>query len=186
MSERLPLQRRTFLKATAMALVGTWCIPKKTIAKIFEAPERCLCLYHAHTGEFLKTIYWAKGTYLPESLQHINYFLRDYRNQAVQHIDTTLIDVLYTLSLKLETKQPFQIISAYRSPKTNAVLRKKSRGVAKHSYHTKGQAVDIRLPHIGLKHLHHAALSLQSGGVGYYGRSRFIHIDTGPVRKWNG
>lgn len=180
------IQRRTLLKATALTLLGTWCIPKNTVAKIFEAPERCLCLHHTHTGESLKTVYWAKGAYLPESLQNINYFLRDYRTHIVHNMDPALIDLLYALSLKLEAKQPFQIISAYRSPTTNASLRKKSRGVAKHSYHTKGQAVDIRLPQISLKNLHLAALSLQRGGVGYYGQSQFVHVDMGPIRKWSG
>lgn len=184
--ELLHAQRRTLLKAAAVAVVGSFCLPKIAFAKVFQAPEKSIRLYHAHTGEFLKTTFWAQGDYCSEGLRTVNHFLRDYRTNITKNIDPSLLDLLYVLSLKLGTQQPFQIVSAYRSPETNALLRRHSRGVAKHSYHTKGQAVDIRLPSTSLRNLHHAALSLQAGGVGYYGRSNFVHVDTGPVRKWGG
>lgn len=182
--ELLQPQKRKLLKAAAFTFLGAWCLPKISFASAFQTSEKCIQLYHAHTGESLKTTYWANGEYVSEGLQTINRFLRDYRTNATKNIDPLLMDLLFAISLKLGAKQPFQIISAYRSPQTNATLRRHSRGVAKHSYHTRGQAVDIRLPSVTLKNLHRAALSLQAGGVGYYGRSGFIHVDTGPVRKW--
>lgn len=182
--ELLQPQKRTLLKAAAFTFISAWCLPKISFAGALQPSEKCLQLYHTHTGEFLQTTYWANGEYVLEGLQTINHFLRDYRTNATKIIDPMLMDLLHAISLKLDTRQPFQIISAYRTPQTNATLRRHSKGVAKHSYHTKGQAVDIRLPSVSLKNLHRAALSLQAGGVGHYSRFGFIHVDTGPVRRW--
>jgi len=146
--------------------------------------ERTLLLYNQHTGETLYSVYWYKGDYLMDSLAEINSIFRDHRANISHSIDPKLLDSLYAISQLTDNKKPIEIISAYRSPQTNKALRKRSRKVAKHSYHMKGQAVDISLPHHSLKNVYKAALSLKAGGVGYYPGSGFIHIDTGPVRKW--
>jgi uncharacterized protein YcbK (DUF882 family) len=146
--------------------------------------ERQVALLNLHTGEALRTIFWADGRLLPQALDEINVVLRDHRSGDVSDIDPQLLEQLHRLAALTGTREPFHVISGYRSPKTNAMLRKKTGGVAKKSYHMKGQAIDIRLPRVPLRSLQQAALSLQSGGVGYYGKSDFIHIDTGPVRRW--
>jgi uncharacterized protein YcbK (DUF882 family) len=112
------------------------------------------------------------------------YILRDHRTGDVHDMDQGLLDLLYLLQTRVESRQTFQIISGYRSPKTNAMLSGKSKGVAKRSYHMQGKAIDIRLNGCDLKQLHKAALSLKAGGVGYYPSSDFIHVDVGRVRRW--
>lgn len=152
--------------------------------RAFARMERQLELYNSHTGESLKTVYWAVGKYLPSALRDVNWLLRDHRSNETIAIDPDLLDLLYNLSTTLDTRPSFQIISAYRSPATNAMLRMVSSGVAEHSQHIKGKAVDIRLPGHSLAIVRRAALSLQGGGVGYYPWSNFVHLDTGPIRSW--
>jgi len=147
-------------------------------------PERKLSFYNLHTGESLNTTYWADGQYQDSALMAINRILRDHRTGEVTHMDTKLLELLNVLHSKVNSKQAFQVISGYRSPKTNAALRRKSNGVAKKSMHVQGKAIDIRLSDCPLSDLHKAALSCQKGGVGYYQKSNFIHIDTGRVRHW--
>jgi uncharacterized protein YcbK (DUF882 family) len=149
-----------------------------------KAAERSLALTHLHTGESLKTTFWADGEYLEDEITAINKLLRDHRSGAVYGMDTKLFDQMYLLQQTTGVKGSFQIISAYRSPSTNEKLRAKSNGVAKRSLHMQGRAIDIRLPGCDLKNLRNAALDLKAGGVGYYAKSDFIHIDTGRVRRW--
>jgi uncharacterized protein YcbK (DUF882 family) len=137
-----------------------------------------------HTAERLKTVYWLQGEYLPEALGDINYILRDYRTDEVKPIDPRLLDLLYAMSRKLRTRRPFHIVSGYRCPATNAMLRRYNKGVAKRSLHIQGKAVDFRLPGYTLASLRRVAVALRGGGVGYYPRSNFIHVDTGKVRYW--
>ena len=132
----------------------------------------------------MRCCYWANGKYDLNSLNEINHILRDHRTNDIYEIDAGLIDLLHNLHEITGSKSAFHIISAYRSPKTNKKLRQKSNGVAKRSLHLQGKAIDIRLPDIELKHLRDAAISLKAGGVGYYARSKFIHIDTGKPRSW--
>lgn len=146
--------------------------------------ERSLAFYNTHTSESLKTVYWASNAYLKESLGEINVILRDHRANEVYPIDRDLLDLLFVLQTRLNSKQPFHVISGYRSPETNASLRKQSSGVARHSYHMQGKAIDIRLPGCELTKLHKAALAMKAGGVGSYPASDFIHVDVGPVRRW--
>ena len=146
--------------------------------------ERKLSLLNLHTGEQLKTTYWAEGQYQTSELEAINHLLRDHRTGDVFHIDNDLLNLLNVLHQKMDSKQAFQVISGYRSPKTNAALNKKSNGVARKSLHMQGKAIDIRLPGCQLSELRKAAISCQTGGVGYYPKSDFIHIDTGRVRRW--
>lgn len=146
--------------------------------------EKSLGFYNTHTGESLNTVYWSQGEYLSESLAEINHILRDHRADEVRPIDPELLDLLFAMHRKLEACRPFYIISGYRSLATNDMLRQHRKGVAKHSLHIQGKAVDIRLPGCRLAAVHRAAIALHSGGVGYYPRSDFVHIDTGKIRYW--
>ena len=148
--------------------------------------ERKLSFLNLHTGERIHTVYWAEGQYLPEGLSAINKVLRDHRTGETYDIDRDLLDMLQLLNYKMTSQNEFHVISGYRSPATNAALNARSNGVAKRSLHMQGKAIDIRLPGHDLTNLRQAALSLQAGGVGYYPKSDFIHIDTGRVRQWGG
>lgn len=176
--------RRKLLKL-GMTAAGIFAVPNAFAAAV-KQPERSLALHNLHTGEHIKATYWAEGIYQPEELHRINYVLRDHRTGDVDDIDENLIELLNLLHHKMDAKKPFQVISGYRSPKTNAMLRNNSSGVAKKSLHMLGQAIDIRLPDKHLKDLHAMARSLKLGGVGYYPKSNFIHVDTGRVRHWAG
>jgi uncharacterized protein YcbK (DUF882 family) len=148
------------------------------------AIEKSVGLYHIHTGEQLRTVYWRHGKYQPGALQEVNYLLRDYHTNEVKPIDPQVLDLLYAMRKLLDTNGPFQVLSGYRSPATNAKLRHHDREVAVHSLHMEGKAVDIRLPGRDLVGVRRAALAVQAGGVGYYPRANFLHVDTGPVRSW--
>lgn len=139
---------------------------------------------HTHTGEKLAVEYWRAGTYEPEGLDAVNKLMRDFRTGDVHPIDPSLLDVLHDVAGRTGSTRPFEIISAYRSPKTNAALNRHSDGVARNSLHLKGQAIDIRLADVPLKDLRRAALAAGRGGVGYYAGSNFVHVDTGRVRTW--
>ena len=146
--------------------------------------EKCVALYNSNTGEQLRTIYWCRGQYVPQALQEIAYLLRDYHANEVKAIDPQLLDLLYTLGQLLETDTPFHVLSGYRSPATNAALRRSNRTVAVQSLHVEGKAVDIRLPGRDTALVRQAAVALQAGGVGHYPRKNCLHVDTGPVRYW--
>lgn len=173
--------RRGFLGAATGAVVGLLA-PRLTSAEAM-AP-RVLRFNHLHTGEKLAVEYWKGGVYESEGLGVINRLMRDFRTGDVHPIDPALLDQLHDLADLTETRRPFEIISAYRSPATNAALRSHSNGVARGSLHVKGQAIDIRLADIPLTQLKRAALASRRGGVGYYPGSNFVHIDTGRVRTW--
>jgi len=145
---------------------------------------RALAFYHTHTGERLRVTYAADGRYLPEALAEINRFLRDFRTGDVHPIDPQLLDILYELRRRAGGRGTYEIISAYRSPQTNEMLRARSDGVATRSLHMEGRAMDVRLVGAPLDRLRDEALALEAGGVGYYPESEFIHVDTGRVRRW--
>lgn len=145
---------------------------------------RSLSFHNLHTDEKLEAVYFDRGAYVPDALHAVNYVLRDFRTGGVHPIEPQLLDLLHTLQGRVESRRPFQIISGYRSPETNAMLHETTCGVANNSFHIKGMATDIRLPDVDLYHLHNAALSLGRGGVGYYPASDFVHVDVGPVRRW--
>jgi len=172
--------RRQFLKIGICAAVSLG-IPQLASASI---PVKSLSFYHLHTGEKLKVAYAEYGQYIPSAMQELNHFLRDWRTGDTHHIDPKLLDQLYTLQQRMETHTPFDVICGYRSPKTNQMLHEQTEGVATHSLHLEGRAIDVRLPGKDLSRLHRAALSMQAGGVGYYPSSDFIHIDTGRLRHW--
>lgn len=179
------LSRRGFITLGLITALSS-AVPVEALGAVRKmiAPERSLSFYNTHTGEKLRSIYWCKGRYVPGALAEINRILRDHRTNDITRIDTKLLDLLYVLHGEFRTREPFHIISGYRSPKTNNLLRKRSRGVAKNSMHTCGKAVDIRLPGRQLKNLQTAALELKRGGVGYYPDADFLHVDVGKVRYW--
>lgn len=148
------------------------------------ASERGLSFRHLHTGECLKTVYWAEGRYIPSSLAAVDHLLRDFRTNDVVSIDVRLLDLLFALRRRLGSSEPFHVISGYRSPATNAALARRSRRVAKKSLHMRGMAVDVRLPGRDTRAVREAALLLRRGGVGFYPRADFVHLDTGGVRAW--
>jgi uncharacterized protein YcbK (DUF882 family) len=146
--------------------------------------EKSLAFHNLHTLEDLEVVYWRDGRYLAPALDEIYYILRDHRQEEVHPIDTGLLDLLHALNRRLGTARPFHLVCGYRSPKTNAMLRKRSRGVARKSLHLKGMAVDIRVPGFRTSALRDIASSLRGGGVGYYRKPGFVHLDVGRVRYW--
>jgi len=145
---------------------------------------KTLSFEHTHTGEKLKLTYFEHGKYIKDALQEINYLLRDFRTDDTHPIDTALLDQLFDLKQTLGLNRPFHIISGYRSPFTNARLRKHSHGVAEHSFHLQGRAIDIRVEGVPSKTIRNAALTMAQGGVGYYPRNNFVHLDSGRFRTW--
>jgi uncharacterized protein YcbK (DUF882 family) len=150
------------------------------------ADVKRLFLHNLHTGETIKTDYWADGAYIPGALADARHALRDWRNGEQHQMDPELFDIFHDLSAKLETDRPFQVICGYRSPQTNAMLHARSSQVASHSLHMDGKATDLRIEGVELAHLRKAAVSLGRGGVGFYPVSDFVHVDTGRVRQWSG
>lgn len=173
--------RRGFLGAAIGSVAGV-LVSRTALAQPL-AP-RILRFNHTHTGEKLAIEYWKGGTYETESLGAINHLMRDFRTGDEHPIDPSLLDLLHDLADMTETRAPFEIISAYRSPATNAALHSQSDGVARNSLHLKGQAIDVRLRDVPLRQLRLAALAARRGGVGYYAGSNFVHVDTGRVRAW--
>jgi len=148
------------------------------------AELRQLTFYHTHTGASLEVVYQRDGVYQDEALRAVDDFLRDFRNGEEHAIDPELLDVLYEIKTLTGSHAPFQVISAYRSPTTNEMLRDRSKGVAKNSMHLHGKAIDVRLTDVPLSRLRDVALELERGGVGFYPGSDFVHVDTGRVRRW--
>ncbi|WP_293267340.1 YcbK family protein [Neptunomonas sp.] len=176
--------RRDFLRHMGSITAGL-AVSSSALGAIQTASfDKTLMFQNLHTGEALKTTFYAAGDYVTESLDNINYLLRDHRSNQVGNMDPQLLTLLHDLKNMLGSADPFHVISGYRSPETNAMLNQRSNNVAKKSLHMQGKAIDIRLPGIDTKHLHQAALALQGGGVGLYTRSDFIHLDVGRVRQW--
>lgn len=146
--------------------------------------SRALTFHHTHTGETLTAEYFSGAAYVPDALAAINHHLRDFRTGDEHTIDPALLDLLHRLAAVTSTARPFEVISGYRSPKTNHMLREASTGVAAASLHMVGKAIDIRLADVRLPDLRGAAVVLRRGGVGYYPESDFVHVDTGRVRTW--
>jgi uncharacterized protein YcbK (DUF882 family) len=176
--------RRRFL-----AVVGGLC---GTLASLSAAPVlaannrqiRCLRFLHTHTGETLCAPYFRDGCYQEECLSQVNHLLRDFRTGDIHPIDPALLDILFDLQTRANRDGAFEVISGYRSPATNAMLHSHSEGVAVHSMHLEGRAIDVRLPGFATHELAAQARTLRRGGVGFYARSDFVHVDTGRVRFW--
>jgi uncharacterized protein YcbK (DUF882 family) len=145
---------------------------------------RSVSLYNTHTGEWVRTVYWADGHYIREAVRDINWVLRDHHSDEVRPMNAGVLDVLGMLRHQLDTHDPFLVVCGYRSPTTNHRMWLQGDGVASNSYHIKGMAIDLRCERRDLSMVHSAALGLRCGGVGYYPRSDFVHVDCGPVRCW--
>jgi uncharacterized protein YcbK (DUF882 family) len=160
--------------------------PRETALAAPASQLRRVALHNLHTDDKFDEVYWENGAYVPDALAQAQYALRDWRNGKEHFMDPKLFDALHGISQKLGATQPFQIISGYRSPQTNAMLHARSDGVASHSQHMLGKASDIRVRGIELAHLHKAALAQKAGGVGFYPVSNFVHVDVARVRTWTG
>ncbi len=147
---------------------------------------RRIRMYSGRTGESIDTIYWVEGEYIPEVLKEINHFMRDWRSDDVVKMDARNFDIIAAAHRLLDVNEPYMLLSGYRSPATNAMLRSNSRGVAKNSLHMKGQAADLRLKSRTVNQMAKATEACSAGGVGHYPRSNFVHMDCGPVRTWGG
>ena len=146
---------------------------------------KTLSFEHTQTGDkLIKLTYFENGRYIKDALNEINYLLRDCHTDDIHPIDTALLDQLYDLKETLGINKPFHIVSGYRSPTTNAELRKHSNRVAEHSFHMQGRAIDIRVEGLEARTIKNAALSMARGGVGYYPYNNFVHLDTGDIRNW--
>lgn len=179
------LSRRAFVSALVTAAPALLVPNVLLAAPLASSPAtRVLRFIHTHTSERLAVEYFTKGGYLPDALTSVNQFLRDFRTGDVHEIDPGLLDLLHGVAQRTGTDRPFQVISGYRSPVTNGMLRQRSEGVAARSLHMEGKAIDIRLADVPLPKLRAAALDAKGGGVGYYAASDFVHIDTGRVRFW--
>ncbi|MFO1299302.1 MAG: DUF882 domain-containing protein [Burkholderiaceae bacterium] len=188
MMVRMPM-RRQVLRVGVTAVVagaaarGVVAMPRPAPGSVDDVAR--LAFVNTHTGETLDVVYREGPQYLTDAIAEIDRVLRDHRSGEVHPIDRALLDQLDRLGALLGTgSKPFHVISGYRSPATNAMLHARSGGVATRSLHMSGQAIDIRMPGVPLATLHRAARSLQAGGVGYYPRSEFVHVDTGRVRAW--
>ncbi len=143
-------------------------------------------MYSGRTGERIDMIYWVDGKYIKDAVKEITYFMRDWRTDQTKDIDLRTLDIMAAAHNLLDVNEPYMLLSGYRSPKTNAMLRRRSRGVAKNSLHMKGQAADLRLASRSVTQMAQAATSCRAGGVGRYYGSNFVHMDCGDVRTWRG
>ena len=183
---KLPVDRREVL---SMGLVGLLAaivplLPSRNAYAATNFDSWRVSFRHSHTGETFNDVYRVGDRYLPEAFEKLNYVLRDFRTNQVFPMDPRALDIISIIQRKSRTSRPLEVLSGYRSPKTNAMLRHDSGGVAKNSLHMYGQAIDIRMPGYNTSRLRKVAMDLRAGGVGYYPRSNFVHVDTGQVRSW--
>lgn len=177
--------RRHILKLGIQAGLTVLCPWRISAAiKPIVPTPRSLSFYNTHTRESLDVCYFKNGHYDQKALDRINFILRDHRTGDIHLIDRDLLNLLTVVADRTNSNKPFHIISGYRSPATNAMLRNISSGVARQSLHLAGRAIDIRLPDYDTMALRNMCIDLKSGGVGYYSRSNFVHLDTGRVRTW--
>lgn len=184
--EQLVTQRREFLKigmAGAAAMMIPFLSTKSAAARNNSSAWK-VSFRNTHTEESFSGVYRVGDKYLPEAFERMNYVLRDFRTQEVFPMDPHVIDIMSLVQRKMDADMPFDVLSGYRSPKTNAMLGRKSRAVASNSFHMYGQAVDLRIPDYSARKIRNIAKSLNAGGVGYYPRSNFVHVDTGEPRTW--
>ncbi len=186
-NQLIGVSRRSLLGAFAATAV----IAAPTLSNAFGILKgagdiRRIRMYSGRTGESIDTIYWIEGEYIPEVTKEINYFMRDWRSNDVVKMDMRTVDIMAAAHRLMDVSEPYMLLSGYRCPKTNAMLRSNSKGVAKNSLHMKGQAADLRLGSRSVGQMAKAAAACASGGVGKYSRSNFVHMDCGPVRSWGG
>jgi uncharacterized protein YcbK (DUF882 family) len=175
--------RRRFVAASLGVAAGLSPVAR-AIAAAAAPPVHRLSFYHIHTGEKLNIAYREQGALIKGALTEINRYLRDFRTEQIHDIDVALLDALHELYTTFDGRGNFEVISGYRSPRTNAALRHATTGVAENSLHIQGRAIDVRLTSAKTVAVRDAAISLRRGGVGYYPESNFVHVDTGPFRSW--
>ena len=178
---------RRDLLALGLVTAASSIFPLKALAvseKISSQKE--LFFYNVYTHEDLKTVYWKDGMFLPDALARINHIFRDIRTGKEREININLLDLLFEVKEQIKSNEPYHIISGYRTPKSNAILSKRKKGVAKNSLHMYGKAADISMPGYSLSGIRRVAMKMKAGGIGYYPRSKFLHIDVGEVRYWWG
>ncbi len=178
------VDRRQAVRFLLLGVAAWSVLPADALAEI--TAERWLDLSSAHTGERLHSVYFDGRDYVPVELGMIDWLLRDHRTSEVLPIDKGLLDLLYELATTAGREPSYEIISAYRSPSTNAMLATTSDGVSSQSLHMEGRAIDVRLVGLPTAELRDLALARQAGGVGYYAKSDFVHLDVGRVRSWTG
>lgn len=180
------VERRDVLKLGLAGLVGGLMplFPSRNAYAISNFASWKIAFRNAHTGESFSGVYRVGDKYLPEAFERMNYVLRDFRTNEVFPMDPRVIDIVKVLQERTKSDGQIEVLSGYRSPKTNSMLRNASSGVARNSFHMYGQAMDIRMPGYSTARLRDAAKRLKSGGVGYYSKSNFVHVDTGKVRSW--
>lgn len=186
--------RRSDTGFSRRALLGIFAATMVTAAPTFSKAAgflrggagdiRRIRMYSGRTGEQLDTIYWIDGHYVPEAVREVTYFMRDWRNNEMIGIDTRTIDILTATHRLVDVNRPYMLLSGFRSPQTNAMLRATSSGVARDSLHMRGQAVDVRLEGRSVSQVASAAERCSAGGVGRYSGSNFVHMDCGAVRQW--
>jgi uncharacterized protein YcbK (DUF882 family) len=182
----LPARRTAFKAGLGIAVglsVSNAAMARRLLPK---GGSRELSLLNLHTGEKLRAEYWHNGRYVPDAMHAISVVLRDHRNNSIHPIDPRMLEIIHLMHGQLRSRAPFNVISGYRSPETNALMHEVSAGVAAHSLHMDGMAIDIRLPGVALGALKREAAALELGGVGYYPADDFVHVDCGPVRHWRG
>jgi len=183
MTHDMPIARRTLLRQSLRAAALGACAVLTLPARANDA--RALALVHTHTGEHIDLVYSTGSAYDPAALAALNHFLRDHYSGDVGTMDPAVFEQLHQLQRSLAQMRPFEVISGYRCPATNDRLRStRGGGVASHSLHMEGRAIDVRLPGVALPALRDAALALRAGGVGFYPREQFVHLDSGRVRRW--
>jgi len=178
------LSRRSFLLTSTRIVLGLGVVSAPTIACAKAVGKRSLSFVHTRTQQELTITYASGKTYDRKALAQINQFLRDYQTGQVHVIDPKLLDILWAVQGEMGRKGVYEVISGYRSPKTNRGLRQGHPGVASHSLHMKGQAIDIRFSGANLAQINQCAMAMQSGGVGYYPKDGFVHLDSGQYRTW--
>ena len=180
----MPNGRRHFRVGSLSGIAGLTSLGRALAAPASTLEAHSLAFYHIHTAEVLKVTYRERGEIVPAALDEVKHFLRDFRTEQVHDIDVGLLDQLHQLYVEFDQRGRFEVISGYRSPRTNAALRHVTSGVAEHSLHIVGQAIDVRLTSAVTADLRDAAIALRRGGVGYYQESNFVHVDTGAFRTW--
>lgn len=179
------LTRRALLGAFAATAVAAAPTYSNAFGLLRGAGDiRRIKMYSGRTGESIHTIYWVEGEYIKEALEEVNYFMRDWRNDMTYGMDARTVDIMSAAHSLLDVSEPYMLLSGYRSPETNAMLRSRSSGVARNSLHMKGQAADLRLESRTVDQIARAAIACSAGGVGRYSSSNFVHMDCGTVRSW--
>ncbi|AAV95204.1 Tat (twin-arginine translocation) pathway signal sequence domain protein [Ruegeria pomeroyi DSS-3] len=181
------LTRRALLRAftaTAVAAAPTYSMAAGFLRG--GGDIRRIRMYSGRTGERIDMVYWIDGDYIKDAVKEINYFMRDWRVDQVKSMDLRTVDIMAAAHNLMDVNEPYMLLSGYRSPQTNAMLRSRSRGVARNSLHMQGQAADLRLASRSVSQMANAAIACRAGGVGKYYRSNFVHMDCGEVRSWGG